>query len=212
MPDRTRGERARAAVIDAAITLLTTGGYTALTTRAVQETSGLSRGSMLHQFRTREDLLAATVEELVARRAARAEEMIAKFRAEPPGDRLTAAIVAVRELFSGPDFLAEMELWASARTNRTLHETLVPVVERIGGRLREQLAELFGAELAAHPDYPKVSMLTVEVARGLAFSAPIRRGHGDPILLEYWCAAAATMLGRPAPGTPRRDHEYRVFV
>lgn len=212
MPNRTRGERARAAVIDAAIALLTAGGYTALTTRAVQETSGLSRGSMLHQFRTREDLLAATIEELVARRAARAEQMIAKFLADPPGDRLTAAIVAVRELFSGPDFLAEMELWAAARTNPTLRETLVPVVERIGSRLREQLAELFGAELAAHPDYPKVSMLTVEVSRGLAFSAPIRRGHGDPVLLEYWCAAAATMLGRPVPGDSHREHDHRVVV
>ncbi|MFF3571988.1 hypothetical protein [Nocardia jiangxiensis] len=138
--------------------------------------------------------------------------MITTFRVDPPEDRLTAAITTVRELFSGPDFLAEMELWAAARTDPRLRETLVPVVERIGARLREQLAELFGAELAAHPDYPKVSMLTVEVARGLAFSAPIRRGHGDSALLEYWCEAAATMLGRPAPAGHHTDREHDQVV
>jgi AcrR family transcriptional regulator len=186
-------------LIDSAITLLTNSGYAALSTRAVQEASGLSRGSALYQFRTREDLLAATIDELVERRAARAEVMIERFTTDPPGDRLTAAITAVRELFSGPDFLAEMELWAAARTNPTLHQTLQPVVERTGRRLRAQLAELFGPELAAHPDYPKVSMLTVEVARGLAFSAPIRHGHSDAVLLDYWCAAAHAMLGQHPP-------------
>ncbi|MBY8861959.1 hypothetical protein K7711_36170 [Nocardia sp. CA2R105] len=82
-------------------------------------------------------------------------------------------------------------------------------MEHIGRRLREQLVELFGTELAAHPDYPKVSMLTVEVARGLAFSAPIRRGHGDALLLDYWCSAAATMLGRPASAD---DHDHHALV
>lgn len=55
-----------------------------------------------------------------------------------------------------------------------------------------------------------VAMLTVEVARGLAFSAPIRRGHGDRTLLAYWGAAAATVVGLPSvptglPETALRD-------
>lgn len=194
MARQARGERARAAALDAAIVLLTESGYVALTTRAVQAATGMSRGSLLHQFPTREDLLAATVEELVARRAGRAQLIIERFADAPPSDRLAAAIGAVRELFSGPDFLAEMELWAAARTNPTLHATLVPVVERVSQLLRAQLAELFGPEISAHPSYPRVAMLTVEIARGLAFSAPIRRGHGDTTLLDYWCTAAATML------------------
>ena len=71
---------------------------------------------------------------------------------------------------------------------------------------------VFGAELAAHPDYPKVSMLTVEVARGLAFSAPIRRGHGESVVLEYWCEAAGTMFGRDAPGGHHADREHDQVV
>ncbi|AXK89089.1 TetR/AcrR family transcriptional regulator [Nocardia farcinica] len=199
MARQARGERARAAIIDAAIAILTDAGYSALTTRAVQAACGLSRGSLLFQFPTREDLLAAVIDELVGRRATRAQRIIDEFAARPPADRLVAAIAAVRELFSGPDFLAEMELWSAARTNPALHTSLVPLVEKIGARLREQLTELFGPEIAAHPHYPQVAMLTVELARGLAFSAPIRRGHGDRSVLEFWQAAAATMLGRSAP-------------
>ncbi|MET9214939.1 MULTISPECIES: TetR/AcrR family transcriptional regulator [unclassified Nocardia] len=194
MPSQTRGERARATVIDAAIAILTAGGYTALTTRAVQAESGISRGSLLFQFPTREDMLTATIEELVTRRAVRAQRIIDGFDADPPADRLAAAIAAVRELFSGPDFLAEMELWSAARTNPALHATLVPLVERISAKLRTQLAQLFGPEIAAHPDFPRIALLTVEIARGLAFSAPIRRGTGDRTLLDYWQAAAARML------------------
>lgn len=198
-----RGERARSVIIDAAIGILTESGYAALTTRAVQAACGLSRGSLLFQFPTREDMLAGTVEELVSRRAGRAQRIIDDFDAEPPEDRLAAAIGAVRELFSGPDFLAEMELWSAARTNPELHRTLVPLIEGISARLRDQLAQLFGADIAAHPDFPRVAMLTVEVARGLAFSAPIRRGNGDSTLLAYWETAAATMLGlRSAAAEP----------
>lgn len=196
MARQARGERARTVVIEAAIATLTEFGYPALTTRAVQQTSGLSRGSFLHQFPTREELLAATVEELVERRARRAQRIIERFEADPPADRLTAAIGAVRELFSGPDFLAEMELWAAARTYPALRSSLFPVVEHISQRLRDQLAQLFGPQIVAHPDYPRIAMLTVEVARGLAFSAPIRHGGGDSVLLEYWCTAAQIMLSR----------------
>lgn len=202
---QARGERARTAIIDAAIGILTESGHAALTTRAVQTACGLSRGSLLFQFPTREDMLAATVTELVSRRADRAQRTIDAFDADPPADRLAAAIGTVRELFSGPDFLAEMELWSAARTNPALHATLIPLIEGISSRLRHQLAQLFGPEIAAHPDFPRVAMLTVEVARGLAFSAPIRRGDGDGVLLRYWETAAATMLGLRSPATEPPD-------
>lgn len=211
MARQARGERTRSALIDAAIGILTESGYAALTTRAVQAVSGVSRGSLLHQFGTREDLLAATVVELVERRAERAQAIIERFAANPPANRLAAAVAAVRELFSGADFLAEMELWAAARTNPILHAALVPVVDGISLRLRAQLAELFGPGITAHPDYRHIAMLTVELARGLAFSAPIRRGHGDSQILDYWCAAAATMLSRsPAPVSGRHFADLPV--
>lgn len=200
---QARGERSRSAALNAAIAILTNSGYAALTTRATQEASGLSRGSFLHHFPTREDLLAGTIEELVERRAARAQQIIDQFDADPPPDRLAAAINAVRELASGPDFLAENELWGAARTNPVFADTLVPVVGRITERLREQLTQLFGPDIAADPEFATLAMLTVELSRGLAVSAPIRHGRGDSVILDYWCAAAAAKLGRDTRTAPQ---------
>jgi len=207
MAVQARGERSRSAALNAAIRILTDAGYAALTTRAVQEASGLSRGSFLHHFPTREDLLAETIEELVERRAVRAQQIIDRFVAHPPEDRLVAAVNAVRELSSGSDFLAEGELWAAARTNPVFSNTVAPVAARATKRLREQLAELFGPEIAAAPDFPILAMLTVELARGLALSAPIRRGRGDDPILDYWCRAATTMLDHE----PSRDRSPRDY-
>jgi hypothetical protein len=84
-------------------------------------------------------------------------------------------------------------------------------VRRISTRLRLQLGELFGPELAAHPNYPQVAMLTVEIARGLAFSAPIRRGS-DATLLDFWCSAAAVMLMEPAIGAAAGSAKLRNLL
>lgn len=202
MARQERAMRSRTAALDAAIVILTDEGYSALTTRAVQDASGLSRGAFLHHFPTREELLAATVEELVARRATRAQALIDTFAADPPPDRLAAAIATIRSLLSGPDFLAEMELWGAARTNPALMAALRPVLERVQAKLRVQLAELFGPEIAAHPDYPAVAALTSELSIGLAFSGPLRQGRGDATLLDHWCRAASSLLG-PVATTSR---------
>ncbi len=194
MARQERAIRSRTAALDAAIVILTDEGYSALSTRAVQDASGLSRGAFLHHFPTREELLAATVEELVARRAARAQALIDTFAADPPPDRLVAAITTIRSLLSGPDFLAEMELWGAARTNPALMAALRPVLAKIQAKLRVQLAELFGPEIAAHPDYPAIAALTSELSIGLAFSGALRESRGDTLLLDYWCRAARSLV------------------
>lgn len=192
----SRGARTRERALTAALTLLTEAGISATTTRAVQQASGLSRGAFLHHFPTRESLLAAAVEELVDRRAVRAQTLIDQFANEPPADRLTAAVLAIRDLLSGPDFLAEMELWSAARTDPALMGAIIPVERRVGQRLRQQLGELFGAELTQRPGYPVVATLTVELLRGLAFSRPLRTSQdSDATLLEYWTQAATSLLG-----------------
>jgi AcrR family transcriptional regulator len=191
-----RGAATRERALLAAITLLTESGISATTTRAVQEGAGLTRGAFLHHYPTRELLLAAVVEELVDRRATRAQALIDQFARRPPGDRLTAAVQAVRSLFSGPDFLAEMELWSAARTDPALMAAIIPVERRVGQRLRHQLAELFGDEIAARPGYQTVASLTVELARGLALSSPLRQKRdSDQALLDTWARAATGLLG-----------------
>ena len=66
-PPTRKGGATRAALLDSTIELLATTGYAATTTQAVLNHCGLSRGSLLHQFRTREILMVAAAEEAVER-------------------------------------------------------------------------------------------------------------------------------------------------
>lgn len=197
-----RGERTRAAALSAAIDILVESGITALTTRAAQTRSDLSRGAFLHHFPTREHLLAATVEELVNRRSARADDLIGQLDAASPDNRLRAAIATGRALFSGPDLLAEMELWQAARTDPALRSALEPVVHRVNQRLADQLPQLFGREIAAHPRFPVIALLTLELAAGMAMLGPLRGNRSDESLLDAWAEAAAALLGQSSRAAP----------
>lgn len=194
MVRQERGERAVRAVLDAAVALLIDEGITGLTTRRAQQQSGLSRGAFLHHFPTRQALLAATAGELLRRRGDRADELIDRMDATKPANRLRAAIETGREVFSGPDFLAEQELWQAARTDPALRASLRPVVEYLDSRIADQLPRLFGADIAAHPRFPIVAILSLELATGMAIARGVRGGQGEQELLDAWSEAATMLL------------------
>src|SRR3954453_15990557 len=71
-PDRrTQQERTaatRGLVIDATVASLVGVGYAGPTISRVQERAGVARGTLLHHFPTRADLLVAVVEDVAQRR------------------------------------------------------------------------------------------------------------------------------------------------
>lgn len=131
---RTQAERSagtRAKLMDAAIACLLERGYAGATTSEVAERAGVSRGAQLHHFPTKAEMVAHAVRHL-------AEEWIAEFRRgqrsiPPGGDRTSAVIDLLWHSFSGPLFMAAVELWVAARTDRELHATLISS-ERETGR------------------------------------------------------------------------------
>ncbi len=66
-PLTKKGSATRKALLDSTITLIASRGYAATTTQAVLDHSGISRGSLLHQFKTRDLLMVAAAEEAVER-------------------------------------------------------------------------------------------------------------------------------------------------
>ena len=67
-PSLTRkGSETRKALLESTITLIASKGYAATTTQAVLDHSGISRGSLLHQFKTRDVLMVAAAEEAMER-------------------------------------------------------------------------------------------------------------------------------------------------
>lgn len=82
----SRGGRTRQALLDSTLDLLASRGYGATTVQAVLDDTGLSRGSLLHQFRTRDQLMLAATEEALRRMRRAVERELADI--DDPVERL----------------------------------------------------------------------------------------------------------------------------
>jgi TetR/AcrR family transcriptional regulator, regulator of biofilm formation and stress response len=73
-PAQERGRRRRDALLDAAVELLTDGGFAAVSHRAVADLAGLPLAATTYYFRSRDDLIAAAFELMVDRDLAATRE------------------------------------------------------------------------------------------------------------------------------------------
>lgn len=186
----------RQRLLDAAVGCLIELGVAGTTTLAVQRAAGTSRGALLHHFPTHADLLAASVAELVKRN----EQAVSASRADvaQPHDKLRAAIGALAFAGRQPAYLAELELWAVARTDLPLKRALI-AAERLARRDIDRVyAELFG-KWADSEAYPIAAALTQHFLRGLTISENLRSSPSRrEALITAWTEAMRTMLEQGA--------------
>jgi len=169
-----RSAETRARLLDATIESLEAVGYAATTTTAVCERAGLSRGAQVHHFPKKQDLVVSAVAHLAARRAAELRRAAAALPpAADPEQRVRALLALVEEAFSGPLFLAALELWVAARTDADLHRALVGF-ERAAGRALAGLWREIAGPLAAAERFDAVLELTMHLARGMALQKILR--------------------------------------
>jgi AcrR family transcriptional regulator len=200
----TKREATRTALLEAAVSTLIERGVAGTTTLEVQQRAGVSRGNLLHHFRTHAQLLAATVAELVRRN----EESVWRehARADRSLDPLAAAIRTLIAAGTSPSNVAELELWAVARTDPALRDVL-RAAERSALRERKRVMDKLFAAVADKPGCGLVISLSLEFARGLALSDVLRadRSRRDQ-LVEGWIAAARTIIDRaPDPAGGAHD-------
>lgn len=169
-----RSAETRARLLDATIESLVAVGYAHTTTTAVCERAGLSRGAQVHHFPKKQDLVVSAVAHLAARRAAELRRRAAALPpAADPEERLGALLGLVHEAFSGPLFLAALELWVAARTDPELHTALVGF-ERAAGRALADLWRDLAGPLADAARFDAVLELTMHLARGMALQKILR--------------------------------------
>jgi AcrR family transcriptional regulator len=185
---RTQGERraaTKAVVLEATVDCLVEDGYFRLTTGRVADRAGVSRGAQLHQYPTRQQLVVAAIEHITELRAA---EMSAAMQQLPAGaDRIATALDLLWAQFSGRSFQAGVELLAAARTDTVLRDALIPFERTLRRLNRSLLAELFGPEVTAHPDYREVLGLVITAMYGAALLRVVQPDAGlEPqrVLLE----------------------------
>ncbi|MFZ2528116.1 MAG: TetR/AcrR family transcriptional regulator [Rhodococcus sp. (in: high G+C Gram-positive bacteria)] len=170
---RTQAQRTaatRTKLLDAAIGSLVEYGYAGTSTQGIAKRAGVSRGAQLHHFPTKESLVVAAVAHLVDKR------LVEILEARPEPDR---ALEALFDAFVGPLFDAALELWVAARTDRTLHEAMIPLERKVADALRVGCFEIMGDRMT-----PDAIDLSIELARGFAVSALMRTPESDRAFRE----------------------------
>ncbi|KWX02577.1 TetR family transcriptional regulator [Carbonactinospora thermoautotrophica] len=185
-PTRSRQEERSAAtrqrLMEATIECLVERGWSGTTTTLVAERAGVSRGAQLHHYRTRSELVIAAVEHL-------AEVRVAEIRREAAGlpqQRTQAVLDMLARLYTGPLFVAALELWVAARTDEELRAALVPLEARFGREAHRLTVELLGAD-ESKPGVREAVQATLDLMRGLGLASLLtddsaRRGR----LLRQW--------------------------
>jgi AcrR family transcriptional regulator len=102
MDNASRSERSRNAALAAAITIVSRDGPGRLTLDAIAREAGLSKGGVMHQFRTKEAVLKALLEQQMAHFEEFSNRFIAKARETTAQPELAAQIATLREAIKTP--------------------------------------------------------------------------------------------------------------
>ena len=181
----------RQRILQAAVALLVEQGSARTTTLQVQQRAGVSRGALLHPFPTHAALLSATVEELVRRNERAVQDSLAKLEGTQDATERAIRVLAIAS--TRPAYLAELELWAVARTDAELRRTLLQAERGARKDSERVLSSLFSAT-SPNPANATVMALTNEFMRGLALSSVLRSPVRRQQLLAQWIRAAHILL------------------
>lgn len=192
---RTQEDRratTRARVLDAAVACLLENGYAGFSIGEVQKRAEMARGTLLHHFPAKADLVSAAVGHLVTQRVAQAQQAATGDATE----RLDAFVDAVWADLSSPELHALLELWGAARTDETLRAALAREQPHLLGRIQSGLEAVLAD---GHGDDPRVPLLvtfTVQLLTGLSITGVL--GARDAELqrtLQAWKRALRVLLG-----------------
>lgn len=178
-------------ILQTAVALLVEQGSARTTTLQVQQRAGVSRGALLHHFPTHAALLSATVEELVRRNERAVQDSLAKLEGTQDATERAIRVLAVAS--TRPAYLAELELWAVARTDTELRAALLQA-ERTARKDSERVLSSLFAATSDRPANATVMALTNEFVRGLALSSVLRSPVRRQQLLAQWIRAARILL------------------
>lgn len=143
-----RGADTRARILDATVRVIVSSGFAAMTIERVMAESGISRGSVLHQFPNRLALAIATAERTLQVVIALAADAAA---AKPdPFERLASHAEVMWQAHSSPEGLALNEIVTAAGWDRELAEGIRPIIEEVEADIRVQFVEM--AREAGLPD------------------------------------------------------------
>lgn len=181
---QARGEATRLRILEATLACITEEGYARTSTVHVCQRSGASRGSLLHQFPTRAELMAAAVAHLFEKLTADYVAALAALRAEVLRSVTRRVEVAGELLLAGyadPRLAAVLDIYAAARTDAELMAALRPVAARHREAVRQLAHELFPAASTSKRAARGLAVV-LDALQGLAFRSVVNpEGARDTI-------------------------------
>ena len=195
-PQQERSRVTQSRLLEATIECLVERGWSGTSTTVVAQRAGVSRGAQLHHYPTKAALVMAAVEHLAERRGA---EIRAEAATLPPGpERLDRVVDMLASAFTGPLFVAALEVWVAARTDPELRDALVPVEAHVGRDMHRLTVELLGAD-QTRPGVRESVQATLDLMRGLGVASLLSDDSARRAsLLRQWKRQLATVL--PFPG------------
>jgi AcrR family transcriptional regulator len=192
-PQQERSRVTQQRLLAATLDCLVERGWSGTTTTLVAAKAGVSRGAQLHHYPTKAALVLAAVGHLAQRRA---DEIRAE-AASLPEHRVDQVIDLLAAAFTGPLFVAALEVWVAARTDPELRAALVPLEARVGREMHRLTVELLDAD-EARPRVRETVQATLDLLRGLGVAnllsddSPRRRA-----ILDAWKQQLAEILRSP---------------
>lgn len=191
-PQQERSRATQLRLLEATIDCLVEHGWSGTTTTLVATRAGVSRGAQGHHYPSKAALVMAAVEHLAERRAA---EIRAEAAMVPSGPRRLGRVIdMLAAAFTGPLFVAALEVWVAARTDPELRDALVPLEARVGREMHRLTVDLLGAD-ESRPEVREAVRATLDLMRGLGVANLLtddsrRRGA----LLAAWKVQLARIL------------------
>lgn len=170
---RTQDERTRAMrrrLLEATVECLVEAGWSGTSTTLVSERAGVSRGAQLHHFPTKSDLVVAAVEHVMS---ARREALTAAVDTIEPGYGRTRAVLRVlADHFTSDVFVAALELWVAARTDRALLAAVAPLEREVGRETHQLTVRLLEID-ESRSGARELVQATLDLIRGLGLANTI---------------------------------------
>jgi AcrR family transcriptional regulator len=165
-PQQARAKLTQRRLMEATVECLAERGWAGTTTTVVAQRAGVSRGGQLFHFPTKAALVLAAVAYLSERRAEDLRAEADVLRGESREARVSRVVDLLAAAFTGPLFVAALELWVAARTDAELRRALVPLEARIGREMHRLAVSLLGAD-ETRPGVRPAVQATLDLLRGL---------------------------------------------
>jgi AcrR family transcriptional regulator len=170
-PNAERRAATRAKIMDATVRCLAEFGYAATSTPLVARMAKVSRGSLLHQFPTKVDLILAVADHASRARGAVVREHLAPYPDGP--ERFLHGVDAVWASLQQPEAIALMEVTVAARSDPELAARYPQFADDLDAslhRARERMAENLGVPERTE-EVEAVAHLTRAALNGLAMES-----------------------------------------